>query len=106
MNQCVSAFVEPNPPSRARADVGRALGNHEQGALTPEEVFALGSWADSPEAEALVLSCTDMRAVEVSAALESALGKPVISSNGTLMEVGLERLQRGADNQGACPAGS
>ncbi len=75
------------------AYVGNDLGNHEQGQLTPEQVFDLGVRADSQEAEALVLSCTDMRAVEAIDALEERLGKPVVTSNRALMEAALRGLR-------------
>ncbi|MEM1045497.1 MAG: Asp/Glu racemase [Pseudomonadota bacterium] len=65
----------------ARSEVDAPLGNHEQGALSPDAVFELGLKADSDAAEALVLSCTDMRSVEVVARLEEAVGKPVVCSN-------------------------
>ena len=68
-----------------RAEVDTALGNHEQGALTPDEVFALGRRADHPSAEAVVLSCTEMRSVETIERLEIALGKPVVTSNQAMM---------------------
>ncbi len=67
------------------AYVGEDLGNYGQGELTPDRVVELGAEADSDEAEALVLSCTDMRSVEAIEALESRLGKPVITSNQALM---------------------
>lgn len=60
---------------------GADLGNYGQGELTPQDVLALGLASDHPHAEALVLSCTDMRAVEVVDDLEQRLGKPVICSN-------------------------
>ncbi len=65
----------------ARAEVGDALDNYGQGDMTPSAVFDLGLAADHSEAEALVLSCTDMRSVEAIARLEQAVGKPVITSN-------------------------
>jgi maleate isomerase/arylmalonate decarboxylase len=65
----------------ARGEVQEALDNTGQGALSPEAVFQLGLSADHSDAEAIVLSCTDMRSVEVIARLEEAVGKPVISSN-------------------------
>jgi maleate isomerase len=74
------------------AYVGEDLGNHEQGALTPERIYKLGISADSEEAEALLLSCTDMRAVEVISALEETLGKPVVTSNQALQYVANKRL--------------
>ncbi|WP_264214225.1 maleate cis-trans isomerase family protein [Leisingera thetidis] len=69
----------------ACADIGRALGNYGQGELTPEEVFDLACQADHPEAEAIVLSCTDMRAVEAVERIEAHLGKPVVTSNQAMM---------------------
>lgn len=50
-------------------------------ALTPEEVFDLAIRADHDQAEAIVLSCTDMRSVEAVARIEKRLGKPVVTSN-------------------------
>ena len=65
----------------SRADVDGVLDNTGQGALTPDEVAALGRRAMSDRAEALVLSCTDMRAVETVEQLEVDLAVPVITSN-------------------------
>ncbi|WP_425045835.1 maleate cis-trans isomerase family protein [Primorskyibacter sp. S87] len=69
----------------ARSEVGGALDNFGQGALDPQAVYDLGLAADHPQIEALVLSCTDMRSVEIIARLEQATGKPVISSNQAMM---------------------
>ena len=65
----------------ARSEVSETLDNTGQGALDPKAVLALGLKADHPEAEALVLSCTDMRSVEIIDRLEQAVGKPVVTSN-------------------------
>ncbi|MEL6464756.1 MAG: Asp/Glu racemase [Pseudomonadota bacterium] len=65
----------------SRADIGRALGNYGQGELSPDEVCALALRSDDPNAEAIVLSCTDMRSVEVVAQIEAQTGKPVVTSN-------------------------
>ncbi len=67
------------------ADIGRELGNYGQGELTPQEVFDLACQADHPQAQALVLSCTDMRAVEAVERIEAHLGKPVVTSNQAMM---------------------
>jgi maleate cis-trans isomerase len=69
----------------ARSEVAETLDNTGQGALTPDDVFELGRQADHPEAQAIVLSCTDMRSVETLERLEERLGKPVISSNQAMM---------------------
>lgn len=67
------------------ADVGRKLGNYGQGELTPDEVCDLACQADHPQAQAIVLSCTDMRAVEAIDRIEATLGKPVVTSNQAMM---------------------
>ncbi|MDW3221584.1 MAG: Asp/Glu racemase [Paracoccaceae bacterium] len=64
-----------------RADIGRILDNYGQGELTPDDVFDLALRADHTEAQAIVLSCTDMRSVEAIERIETALGKPVVTSN-------------------------
>lgn len=73
----------------ARSEVGDDLDNYGQGELDPQAVFALGVAADHPEAEAVVLSCTDMRSVEIIARLEKATGKPVITSNQAMVFQGM-----------------
>ena len=76
----------------SRADIGVALDNITQGALTPDEVIELGRRADSAEAEAIVMSCTDMRSIEIIERLEADLGKPVISSNQAMMVAARQAL--------------
>lgn len=68
-----------------QGEVADTLDNEGQGAMTPEQVFELGLLADHPDAQALVLSCTDMRSVETIRALEQAIDKPVITSNQAMM---------------------
>jgi maleate cis-trans isomerase len=49
--------------------------------VPPDEVAALVRRADVPGSEAIFVSCTDFRALEVAGALEAELGKPVLTSN-------------------------
>lgn len=49
-------------------------------------------YADHPAADAIVIGCTDCRAVEVIGALERKLGKPVITSNQALAFSNLTRI--------------
>ncbi len=49
--------------------------------VRPGEVRALALSADRGDADALVISCTDLATLEVIEPLERALGKPVITSN-------------------------
>ncbi|QFT75460.1 Asp/Glu racemase [Ruegeria sp. THAF33] len=67
------------------ADVGRKLGNYGQGELTPDDVYELACQADHPQAQAIILSCTDMRSVEAIDRIEATLGKPVVTSNQAMM---------------------
>ena len=71
----------------------RELSSLEQNALTPQDAYRMGLKADHPEAEMLVISCTDYRAVEAIPALEQALQKPVVTSNSALMYACLKRLE-------------
>ncbi len=69
--------------------------SHEQrlGEIAPDAVFELGRRADSSDAQALVLSCTDMRSVETLERLEQAIGKPVVSSNQAMILAALALLR-------------
>ena len=93
LNDIAIAFLaESGFETVSRADWPEDLGNDGQGALTPEEVHAHGLVADSLRAQALVLSCTDMRAAECADRLEAATGKPVITSNKAMMACALRVL--------------
>jgi maleate cis-trans isomerase len=68
------------------------LSSLEQNRLTPADAYRMGLAADHPDADLLVISCTDYRALEAVNALEKAIAKPVITSNSALMYVCLKRL--------------
>jgi maleate cis-trans isomerase len=80
-DQAVAFLADEGIETVTRADIGRALGNYGQGELTPDEVIALALKVDRPDVEAIVLSCTDMRAAEAVDRIEAATGKPVVTSN-------------------------
>jgi maleate isomerase/arylmalonate decarboxylase len=80
-DMAVAFLAETGVETVRRSEVSGTLDNYGQGELTPDAVYELGRAADHPEAEAVVLSCTDMRSVEIIARLEAKLGKPVITSN-------------------------
>ncbi len=74
------------------AAVETELDNKGQREFPTEKIVELGLKADSDEAEALILSCTDMRAVEVIDNLEKRIKKPVITSNQAMMFQALRTL--------------
>lgn len=49
--------------------------------VSPEEVVRVGVETDGPEAEGLVISCTNLVTYEAIPELERRLGKPVVSAN-------------------------
>lgn len=65
--------------------------------VPPERAYALAVETNDPSADAVFVSCTDLRALEVVDALERALGKPVLTSN----QVTLWALLRAAGWTGA-----
>ncbi len=75
-----------------RLDTPAPLSNNAVAALTPEQVLEMAIAVNNENAEAIVLSCTDMRATEAIAAIESELHKPVITSNQAMMYAALRRL--------------
>ena len=93
LNREAAAFLEACGKRAVRSVyVGEDLDNDGQNGLEPREVFALGLRADCEEADAIVMSCTDMRAVETIEALEARVGKPVVASNQAMFHVAFGRL--------------
>ncbi|MBT5434592.1 MAG: Asp/Glu racemase [Rhodospirillaceae bacterium] len=93
LNREAAAFLgETGRQVIQSAYIGKDLGNYGQSELPPDQVLTLGKQADHPQAQAIVLSCTDMRSVEVIDDLEAATGKPVITSNQAMMYCAIKRL--------------
>ena len=93
LNDAAIAFLAASGVETvARSDYPEELGNYGQGELTPDQILHHALKADHAEAEALVLSCTDMRSVETMAALENATGKPIICSNAAMVEAATDLL--------------
>jgi len=84
-DQAVNFLMQNGIETVKRADIGHDLGCYGQGELTPDEIYNLALKADSPQVEAIVLSCTDMRSVEVIERIETTLNKPVVTSNQAMM---------------------
>ena len=68
--------------------------------VSPERVFDLACAADCGDADALFVSCTDLRALEVVEALEARLQKPVLTSNQVTLWALLHALGREPDIAG------
>jgi len=72
----------------------------EIGRLSSAAAHQLAMEADRPEAEAILLSCTNLRTFDVLEKLENRLGKPVISSNQASLWSTLEILGAGLPIRG------
>jgi maleate isomerase len=66
--------------------------NEMIGRLSPEEASQLGLKVDSSQNEAIFISCTNFRALEIIQGLEEKTGKPVVSSNQATMWYALRKL--------------
>lgn len=55
--------------------------DREMARISPAEIVAFAREAMAPDSEALFISCTAVRAAGVAAEIETAIGKPVVTSN-------------------------
>lgn len=58
--------------------------DNDMAGLSPETIFNAAVEADRPDADALFISCTAIRAVDTIDRIEQTIGKPVISANQAL----------------------
>ena len=58
--------------------------NNDMAQIPPQAIFDAAVQADRTDADALFISCTAIRAVEVIEAIEQKIGKPVVSANQAL----------------------
>lgn len=72
----------------------------EQGSITPEEWRAIAEGIDVSDADAVLLSCAGAQVAASIAAIESALERPVVTSNQALLWKVLRTLQIDARRPG------
>ena len=66
--------------------------NEMIGRLLPEEAYQLGLKVNGSQNEAIFISCTNFRTIEIIQSLEEKTGKPVVSSNQATMWYALRKL--------------
>jgi maleate cis-trans isomerase len=59
----------------------KGLGTQAHASFTPEQNAELASEVDRPESQAIFISCSNFRTLEIIGPLEDKLGKPVMTSN-------------------------
>jgi maleate cis-trans isomerase len=83
-----------------------AMGSHgiftaaEVGTLKPDQVVAMVTAADHPDAEAVLVPDTAMHTLAIISELEAAVGKPVLTANQVTVWKGLQLLGPVADLPG------
>jgi len=71
--------------------------------ITPQRWLELAQENDTPEADGIFLSCTNTTQIEAVAAIERALGKPVVNSNQAVLWGCLKRLKDKLGDGAAVP---
>lgn len=79
----------------------KGLGTQAHGSVQPEQVKALAMEVVRPEADAVFISCSNFRTLDIIEAVERESGKPVVTSNqaamwGVLRGIGDRRTIAGA----------
>jgi len=71
--------------------------------ITPQRWLELARENDTPDADGIFLSCTNTTQIEAVAAIEKALGKPVVNSNQAVLWGCLKRLKDKLGEDSAVP---
>ncbi len=91
---CVASPYEPWLNERLRdflTETGfdvldvKGLGTQAHASVKPEQVEALVTSVDRPDAQAIFISCTNFGTLDIIESLEKKLGKPVVTSNSASM---------------------
>ncbi|MEM7259990.1 MAG: Asp/Glu racemase [Pseudomonadota bacterium] len=91
-DDAINYLASHNVDTVSRFDYPVNLGNYGQGQLLPEQILEFALQANDPHAEAIVLSCTDLRATEIIGTLEQQTGKPVVTSNQAMLYTAMQVL--------------
>jgi len=70
----------------------QGFGTQAHASFTPEQNAALVAEVDRPDGQAIFISCTNFRTLEIIEPLEEKLGKPVVTSNSASVWKMLRRL--------------
>lgn len=84
VNTHIVRYIEDSGPEVVALTSFLIADDNDMAGISPEVIFEAAMEADRPEADALFISCTAIRAVDVIERIEQALGKPVVSANQAL----------------------
>lgn len=81
VNGAIAAHLEDQGKTICAFTSFRIEDNEEMANLSPDAILHGAIEADRPEADALFISCTAIRALDVVDRIEQAIGKPVVTAN-------------------------
>ncbi len=81
VNEPLVHYLQSNGLAVVQTTSFQLADDNEMAALPPEVIYRAALEADSPDAQALFISCTAIRAVDAIAKIEAKIGKPVVTSN-------------------------
>ena len=100
LNQIAAAFLEANGYQVVGLEGLGYVDNLQVGRLDVQTAFDAGCRVDSPEADAVLLACTNWQSMAIIHSLEQKLGKPVISTTQATVWAALRALGRGREVRG------
>jgi maleate isomerase len=100
LNQREKAFLESNGFEVLRIKGLGIIKNTEIGRQPPWVAYRLAKEVFLKDADAIFISCTNFRTIEIIEPLEQDLGKPVVSSNTASLWFALRALNLGISIQG------
>ena len=80
VNDICANFLEANGVTVVSKDGLNVIDNLQIGRLDVQTAYDLGKKVDHPDAQAIVLACTNWKSMAIIEQLEQALGKPVLST--------------------------
>ena len=84
VNRALITYIENNGPRVTALTSFLMADDNQMAGIPPDTIFEAALEADRPDADALFISCTAIRAVDVIGKIEQALGKPVVCANQAL----------------------
>ncbi len=96
VNAAIAAHLEAEGKTIAGFTSFQIEANEDMAALPSEAIYRAALEADRPDADALFISCTAIRAVDVVERIEQGLGKPVVTANQAMFWQALRRTGYGS----------
>ena len=95
VNDICASFLEANGVKVVSKDGLNVIDNLQIGRLDVQTAYDLGKKVDHPDAQAVVLACTNWKSMAIVEKLEQAIGKPVLSTTqvsiwGALKKIGFK----------------